>query len=144
MLSCNRHMDADDFPVTIGDSRDELRALLAAIVDSSDDAIVSKTLDGVITSWNRGAEQLFGFTPAEAIGQHIFLIIPADRRAEEEDVLARLRRGEKIDHFETVRQTKHGRRIPVSLTVSPVKDAHGTIVGASKVARDISERQRID
>src|SRR5437867_4524765 len=144
MIACNRHMDAGDVPVTTGDSRDELRALLAAIVDSSDDAIVSKTLDGVITSWNRGAEQLFGFTAAEAIGQHIFLIIPADRRAEEEDVLARLRRGEKIDHFDTVWQAKDGRRVPVSLTVSPIRDTTGKIVGASKVARDISDRQRID
>src|ERR1051326_352644 len=117
-----------------------LHARLAAIVDSSDDAIVAKTLDGVITSWNRGAEDIFGYSAAEAIGQHIFLIIPDDRREEEEDVLARLRRGEKIDHFETVRQTKDGRRITVSLTVSPIRDATGAIVGASKVARDITER----
>jgi two-component system sensor histidine kinase UhpB len=118
----------------------ELRARLAAIIDSSDDAIVSKTLDGVITSWNRGAERLFGYTTSEAVGKHIFLIIPDDRHAEEEDVLARLRRGEKIDHFETIRQTKDGRRIPISLTVSPIRDASGRIVGASKVARDITER----
>jgi PAS domain S-box-containing protein len=119
-------------------------AWLAAIVESSDDAIVSKTLDGVITSWNRGAEQLFGYTPFEAIGQPIFLIIPDDRVAEEEDVLARLRRGEKIDHFETVRRAKDGRRIPISLTVSPIRDSTGRIVGASKVARDISERVQAD
>lgn len=119
---------------------DALRARLAAIVDSSDDAIVSKTLEGVITSWNRAAERLFGYSAAEAIGQNIFLIIPADRRSEEEDVLARLRRGEKIDHFETVRRTKDGRHIPISLTVSPVWDAKGMLIGASKVARDISER----
>jgi PAS domain S-box-containing protein len=119
---------------------DQLRARLAAIVDSSDDAIVSKTLDGVITSWNRAAERLFGYTAAEAIGHHIFLIIPEDRRTEEEDVLARLRRGEKIDHFETIRRTKDGRLIPISLTVSPIADARGTIIGASKVARDITER----
>lgn len=117
-----------------------LSARLAAIVDSSDDAIVSKTLDGIITSWNRAAERLFGYSAAEAVGQHIFLIIPEDRRAEENDVLARLRRGEKIDHFETVRQAKDGRRIPISLTVSPIRDTNGTIVGASKVARDITER----
>jgi PAS domain S-box-containing protein len=121
----------------------ELRALLAAIVDSSDDAIVSKTLDGVITSWNRGAEQLFGYTAAEAIGQSIFLIVPDDRRAEEEEVLVRLRRGEKIRHFETVRRAKDGRHVHVSLMVSPIKDAQGQIVGASKVARDISERRQI-
>jgi PAS domain S-box-containing protein len=119
---------------------DEIRARLAAIVDSSDDAIVSKSLDGVIITWNRAAERLFGYSAAEAIGQSIFLIIPDDRRTEEEEVLARLRRGEKIDHFETVRQTKDGRRIPISLTVSPLRDAHGNIVGASKVARDITER----
>ena len=121
-------------------NEDVLRARLAAIVDSSDDAIVSKTLDGVITSWNRAAEHLFGYSASEAIGRHIFLIIPEDRVVEENDVLARLRRGEKIDHFETVRQTKDGRRIPISLTVSPIRDATGTIVGASKVARDITER----
>src|SRR5688572_17415627 len=119
---------------------DAVRARLAAIVDSSDDAIVSKTLDGIITSWNGAAERLFGYSAAEAIGRSIFLIIPDDRRAEESDVLARLRRGEKIDHFETVRQAKDGRRIPISLTVSPIRDPQGTIVGASKVARDVSER----
>jgi PAS domain S-box-containing protein len=120
--------------------RTELTAWLAAIVDSSDDAIVSKTLDGVITSWNRGAETLFGYTAAEAVGRHISLIIPEDRSAEEDDVLARLRRGESIDHFETVRRAKDGGLIPVSLTVSPVRDARGAIIGASNVARDISER----
>ena len=119
---------------------DELRARLAAIVDSSFDAIVSKTLDGVITFWNHSAEQLFGYTAAEAVGQYIFLIIPPERRAEEEEVLARLRRGERIEHFETVRLTKDGRRIPISLTVSPIRDSHGRVIGASKVARDISER----
>jgi PAS domain S-box-containing protein len=115
---------------------------LAAIVESSDDAIVSKTLEGIITSWNRGAEKIFGYTPAEAIGQHISLIIPLERRAEEDDVLAHLRRGEKIDHFETERQTKDGRRLNISLTVSPIKDSTGRIIGASKVARDITERKR--
>src|SRR5258706_11353661 len=124
------------------DDNDALRARLAAIVDSSDDAIVSKPLDGVITSWNRTAERLFGYSAAEAIGQSIFLIIPEDRRSEEEYVLSRLRRGEQIDHFETVRKTKDGRYIPISLTVSPIRDAKGTIVGASKIARDISERVR--
>ena len=122
----------------------ELGALLAAIVDSSHDAIVSKTLEGIITSWNRAAEKLFGYTAAEAIGQPIFLIIPQDRIAEEHDLLTRLRRGEKIDHFETVRRTKDGRHVHVSLTVSPVRNARGEIVGASKVARDIGERQKED
>ena len=124
----------------VGSTEDELRARLAAIVDSSDDAIVSKTLDGIITSWNRGAERLFGYTAAEAIGQPIFLIIPDDRRAEENDVLARLRGGKRVDHFETVRQAKDGRRIPISLAVSPIRDGRGKIIGASKVARDITER----
>jgi PAS domain S-box-containing protein len=123
---------------------DELRALLAAVVDSSDDAIVTKTLQGVITSWNRGAERLFGYTAAEAVGQAIFLIVPHDRRAEEEDVLARLQRGERIDHFETVRVTKDGRLIPISLTVSPVRNEQGQIIGASKVARDISDRLKAE
>jgi PAS domain S-box-containing protein len=129
--------------LTMETTDDILRARLAAIVDSSDDAIVSKTLDGVITSWNRGAERLFGYPAAEAVGRHIFLIIPDDRRSEEDEVLARLRRGEKIDHFETVRQAKDGRRIPISLTVSPIRDAKGTIVGASKIARDITERRLV-
>jgi PAS domain S-box-containing protein len=138
-------MDTNDSPVTIVDPRrDALGALLAAIVDSSDDAIVSKTLDGVITSWNRSAERLFGYTAAEAVGQHIFLIIPEDRRPEENDVLARLHRGERIDHFETVRRTRDGRQIPVSLTVSPIRDSQGNIIGASKVARDISDRKQRD
>lgn len=132
-------MDADESSVTLDDTA-ELRARLAAIVDSSDDAIVSKTLDGVITSWNRSAERLFGYTADEAIGHDIFLIIPEDRREEEQDVLARLRRGERIDHFETVRQAKDGRRLFISLTVSPIRDAQGQIIGASKVGRDITER----
>jgi PAS domain S-box-containing protein len=123
------------------DTEAELRAQLAAIVVSSDDAIVSKTLDGVIKSWNRGAERVFGYTADEAIGQHISLIIPPERLAEEEDVLARLRRGESIDHFETVRRAKDGRRVDISLTVSPIKGADGRVVGASKVARDITERR---
>jgi PAS domain S-box-containing protein len=120
--------------------RDELRARLAAIVKSSDDAIVSKTLDGVITSWNEAAERLFGYTAEEAVGQPIFLIVPNDRKAEEEDVLSRLRRGERITHFETLRQTKDGRQVPVSLSVSPLRDDQGRIIGAAKVARDISDR----
>jgi two-component system NtrC family sensor kinase len=122
----------------------EERERLAAIIESSDDAIVSKTLEGIITSWNRGAEQMFGYSAAEAVGQHITLIIPSELHAEEDDVLAHLRRGEKIDHYETVRQTKDGRRLDISLTVSPIKDAQGRIIGASKVARDITLRKRAD
>ena len=120
------------------------RARLAAIVDSSDDAIVSKTLEGVITSWNRGAERIFGYTAAEAVGRSIRLIIPEDRLAEEVEVLARIRRGEPVDHFETIRRTKDGRLIDISLTVSPVRNAAGTIIGASKIARDISDRRRAE
>jgi PAS domain S-box-containing protein len=122
--------------------REEVYARLAAIIDSSDDAIVAKTLDGIITDWNRGAEMIFGYTAAEAIGRHISLIIPQERRSEEDDVLARLRRGEKVDHFETVRRAKDGRQVNISLTVSPIKNAEGCIIGASKVARDITERKR--
>ncbi|MGA8654790.1 MAG: PAS domain S-box protein [Chthoniobacterales bacterium] len=106
--------------------------------------MVSKTLDGIITSWNRSAERMFGYTAAEAVGRHITLIIPAERRSEEDHVLAELRRGKKIDHFETERQTKDGRRLSISLTVSPVKDSAGRIIGASKVARDITERKQTE
>ena len=117
---------------------------LAAIIDSSDDAIVSKTLQGIITSWNRAAERIFGYTAAEAVGQHISLIIPEERHGEEHEVLARLVKGERIDHFETIRRTKDGRRVEISLTVSPVRNSAGRIVGASKVARDISDRRRLE
>jgi PAS domain S-box-containing protein len=115
---------------------------LASIVESSDDAIVSKNLDGIITSWNRGAERIFGYTAEEAIGRPITIVIPQDRQDEERAILTRIRRGERIDHFETVRQRKHGSLIVVSLTVSPVKNAEGKIVGASKSARDITEQKR--
>jgi PAS domain S-box-containing protein len=123
---------------------EETRARLAAIVESSDDAIVSKTLDGIIMSWNRAAEQMFGYTAEEAVGRHITLIIPPERHAEEDDVLARLRRGEKVDHFETVRQAKDGRRLVISLTVSPIRDSSGRVIGASKVARDVTDRYRAE
>ncbi len=127
-----------------GPPPDYSRERLAAIVDSADDAIVSKTLDGVILSWNRAAERIFGWTAAEAVGRHITLIIPRERWPEEDDILARLRRGERIDHFETIRITKEGRLIDISLTVSPVRDASGRIVAASKIARDITERRRLE
>jgi two-component system CheB/CheR fusion protein len=123
---------------------EETRARLAAIVESSDDAIVSKTLDGIVTSWNRAAERMFGYSAEEAVARHITLIIPPERHAEEDDVLARLRRGEKVDHFETVRQAKDGRRLVISLTVSPIRDAAGRVIGASKVARDITGRKRAE
>jgi PAS domain S-box-containing protein len=115
---------------------------IGSIVESSDDAIVSKNLDGVITSWNRGAERLFGHTAQEATGQPITIIIPPDRLDEERVILARIGRGERIDHFETVRRRKDGAHINISLTVSPVKNAEGKIVGASKIARDITEQKR--
>jgi PAS domain S-box-containing protein len=123
--------------------RDELQARLAAIVESSDDAIVSKSLDGIIESWNAGAQRIFGWTAGEAVGRPILLIIPPERHAEERSILARLRRGERIEHFDTVRVAKDGRRLDISLTVSPIRDAAGRIVGASKVARDIGERRQM-
>jgi PAS domain S-box-containing protein len=125
-------------------SGDIAQARLAAIIESSEDAIVSKTLDGVITSWNASAERMFGWSADEAVGQHITLIIPSEYHEEESHVLARLRRGERISHFETIRHRKDGTRFPVSLTVSPVRDRSGTVVGASKVARDISERRLVE
>ena len=118
--------------------------LLASIVDSSDDAIISKSLEGIITSWNKGAERLFGYPADEAIGRHITLIVPASRRDEESAILERLRRGERVDHFETVRVRKDGATLNVSLTISPVKNAAGRVIGASKVARDITERSQIE
>jgi PAS domain S-box-containing protein len=120
------------------------RSWLASIVESSDDAIVSKTLDGLITSWNPGAQQLFGYAPKEIIGEPITTIVPPELHEEESGILERLRQGERIDHFETTRITKDGRRIEVSLTVSPVRDEAGVIVGASKIARDITERKRAE
>jgi PAS domain S-box-containing protein len=117
---------------------------LASIVESSDDAIVSKDLDGIIRTWNRGAERLFGYKAAEVIGRPITIQIPPDRLDEEPDILARIRRGERVDHYETVRRHKDGSLIDVSLTISPMRDARGAIVGASKIARDITERKRAE
>jgi PAS domain S-box-containing protein len=116
--------------------------LLSSIVDSSDDAIISKDLSGTITSWNKSAERLFGYTATEAVGQPVTMLIPADRQEEEPMILARLRRGERVDHFETVRRRKDGTLLDISLTISPVKDGRGVIIGASKIARDISEGKR--
>jgi PAS domain S-box-containing protein len=122
----------------------ESRKQLSAIVESSDDGIVSKDLNGIILSWNSGAQRIFGYAPAEAIGRPIALIIPDELQQEEKEILARLRKGEHIDHFETVRLNKNGGRVHVSLTISPVRDHHGRVIGASKIARDISERRRFE
>ena len=113
---------------------------LAKVVESSDDAIVSKDLDSIIISWNRAAERMFGYTAAEAVGRSIRMIIPADRQPEEDEVLRRIRRGESVTHFETVRQRKDGSLVPISLTVSPIYGDDGSVIGASKIARDITER----
>src|ERR1700739_3008766 len=118
--------------------------LLAAIVESSHDAIVSKSLNGVITSWNKGAERLFGYAAEEAVGQNITLIIPPERRDEERTIVEQLSRGERVDHLETVRMRKDGSLLDVSLTISPMKDASGRVVGASKLVRDITERKRAE
>src|SRR5580693_698941 len=123
---------------------DRAIGLLAAIVDSSDDAIVSKTLDGIISSWNAAAERLFGYTASEAVGQHISLIIPANRRNEETVIIERIKKGERIEHFDTVRVRKDKTPLDISLTISPVRDASGKIIGASKIARDITQRKRTE
>jgi PAS domain S-box-containing protein len=119
-------------------------AHFAAIVDSSDDAIVSKDLDGIVMSWNAAAEGMFGFSSAEMVGRSIRLIIPDDRQREEDEVLSRIRRGDRVDHYETIRRRKDGTLLPVSLTVSPIRDRDGSVVGASKIARDITERRRAE
>jgi hypothetical protein len=116
----------------------------AALVESSDDAIVGKTLDGYVTSWNHGAETVFGYTRKQMLGKHISVIIPEDRRDEEPDILEKIRHGESVDHYETIRRCKDGRLIDVSVTVSPIHDARGKIIGASKVARDITELKRLE
>jgi PAS domain S-box-containing protein len=123
---------------------EQIREQLAAVVDSSDDAIIGKTLDGIVTAWNRGAEKVFGYPAAEVIGKSVQILIPAERAAEEADILARIRRGESVKHFETVRVRKDGEKIDVSVTISPIRDSSGVIVGASKIARDITERKRAE
>jgi PAS domain S-box-containing protein len=120
------------------------RSHLAAIVSSSDDPIISKDLNGIITSWNEAATRVFGYTPEEIIGSPILRLIPPDLHHEEAEILRKLRAGERIEHYETVRLKKNGERFPVSITISPVKDASGRVIGASKILRDISERRRID
>lgn len=127
-----------------GQNADDARALLAAVVESSEDAIITKTLDGIITFWNGAAERLLGYSAAEAIGQPITLLIPPERRAEEEHIIQNLRAGNRIEHYETVRIARDGRPVDVALTISPIRDRDGRIVGASKIMRDITERVRIE
>lgn len=123
---------------------EQTNSLLVGIVESSDDAIISKDLDGIINSWNKGAERLFGYSAEEAIGQPATLLIPPDRIDEEPTILNNLRQGKRIDHYETVRRRKDGSSIDISLTVSPIKSAEGKIIGGSKIARDISDRKRVE
>jgi len=148
-LTCDQETNTEsimeaNIDITQAKEAERANSLLAAIVGSSDDAIVSKRLDGIINSWNKAAERMFGYTAEEAVGQHITLIIPPDRRGEETQILQRLRRGERIDHFETLRRRKDGTLLDISLTISPVKDGSGKIIGASKVARDVTERRRAE
>jgi len=123
---------------------EEVRERLAAVVESSDDAIISKALNGTITAWNRGAEKVFGYSPAEAVGKSLSMLMPANRMHEESEILARIQSGDSVEHFETVRLRKDGKAIDISATISPIKDASGVIVGASKIARDITERKRAE
>src|SRR6202034_321193 len=123
---------------------EQVKSSLAAIVESSDDAIISKDIRGIITSWNAGAERLFGYTASEAIGQSVTMLMPPERVNEEPGILERIRRGQRIDHYETVRRRKDGTLLHISISVSPVVDAWGTIVGASKIARDITERKQAE
>ena len=121
---------------------DKLSSRLAAIVNFSDDAIIGKNLDGIITTWNRGAEKLFGYTATEIVGTSIMRLIPADRQQEEEQILGRIKLGESVNHFHTQRQTKDGRLLDISVTVSPIRDHAGTIIGASKIARDVTQQKQ--
>ncbi len=122
----------------------KLGPYLAAIVESSDDAIIGKTLDGIITSWNRGAELIFGYSAEEVIGKSIYILIPEDRKDEEPLILDCVRRGDRIDHYHTVRKRKDGQLINISVTVSPIRDEDGRIIGASKIARDITDREKMN
>src|SRR5690554_4499794 len=121
---------------------EQANAILAAIVATSDDTIISKNLDGIILSWNPASEKMFGYSEDEALGKHISIIIPPDRIEEEDYIINEVKQGRKVDHFETIRKARDGRRVPISLSVSPIVDANGRVIGASKIARDISERKR--
>ncbi len=135
-------MSADRVHAPSGTADIEAAELLAAIIDSSDDAIISKDLNGCITSWNKSAERLFGYRAEEAVGKSVLILIPPDRLDEEPRILQKLQRAERVDHFETVRRRKDGSLLEISLTISPVKNAQGKVIGASKIARDITERKR--
>ena len=124
----------DDNPIMSG--------WLAAIIESADDVIISKTLEGIITSWNKAAEKTFGYTAEEIIGEPVLTLIPNDRKDEEVEILSKLRRGERVEHYETVRVRKDGGLLDVTLTVSPIRDAEGKVVGASKILRDVTEQKR--
>ena len=148
-ITAHKHQDTHHFTAFIRDvterrKSEETRSLFAAIIKSSDDAIISKDLDGVISSWNAGAEKLYGYSPEEAIGQPITLVIPQDRIDEERQIIDSIRNGASVEHYETVRKAKNGQLIDVSLTVSPILDEKGRIIGASKVARDITQRKRTE
>jgi PAS domain S-box-containing protein len=142
-------LDGHRVPYFEGDPGEQMPAFilsqrLAAIVESSDDAIISKDLNGIIATWNRGAERIFGYTAEEVIGESITLLLPPERYNEEPEILHRIRNGQQIDHYETVRRRKDGTLVDISLTVSPVKDADGRVIGASKIARDITARKRAE
>src|SRR3546814_13604472 len=117
---------------------------LAAIIEASDDAILTKDLEGTITSWNRGAERLFGYRAPEIIGKPVTILLPDDRQDEEASILARLRRGEHVRHYETVRRCKDGSLVDISLSISPLRDANGAVIGASTIARDVTDRKRAE
>jgi PAS domain S-box-containing protein len=134
-------IERNEVEAALRESKEQFR-WLASIVEFSDDAIISKNLDGIITSWNKGAERLFGYLAEEVIGRSVSILIPPERHPEESVIIRRIRRGDRIEHYETVRRRKDGSLIDVSLTVSPMRDAEGKIVGASKIARDITERKR--
>ena len=123
---------------------EEEPARLVAIVESSEDAIISKTLEGIITSWNKGAEGIYGYSAEETVGQPISMLVPSERPDEVPEILKKVRRGEKVEHYETVRLTKDGRRLYISLTVSPIKDSEGNVVGGSTIARDVTERKEAE
>ncbi len=141
-------IDAPEAPPKPLDMRTSLvedpRLLLAAIIDSSEDAIISKDLNGIITSWNKAAQRMYGYTPDEIVGQSILRLIPPDLRSEEDEILRKLRAGQRLEHYETTRVTQAGRRIEVSLTISPVKDGSGRVIGSSKIARDITSRKQME